>query len=391
MLLAVIRGNLFGLQFGAADPVVTVTEGGPTAPDTSAQGTSSDSQMAASSQPATHSSTSSGNTFYERTVGLLQIVMALVALAMELGAGFAAHEAQRWSAVAEDMTALQHELDSVRAEMIDHASRRCALASEGAAFEHRFWRDYYRALLTSAFRGAIRKLSVIAVLSVALMHHNLHAQDCRNTVILVDLSRSVALQDHDSQTEFQKNLLGVSHVLASLPAGSRVAVFGITDDSFGSPYPLLQAELSTDEGYFKERLAKGRAQLVRVWQARSEKLQLMFHKTDILGALLLASEYFAHTTSRCQKQLVVFSDMRQATPILNLEGRQHIDTAQALRAIAAAGVYADLRGAEVYALGVDAADLTVEQWQELKAFWYTYFGNSGAKVITYSTFRDARH
>jgi hypothetical protein len=43
-------------------------------------------------------------------------------------------------------------------------------------------------------------------------------------------------------------------------------VLGITEQSFSQPYMLLSAELSPDEGYFKERLAAGRNHVVRAWR-----------------------------------------------------------------------------------------------------------------------------
>ena len=326
--------------------------------------------------------------FYDRTLGLLRLAMALLAFAMELGAGLAVHEARRWSSSGEDSEALRNKLKAVRDEMIELGHALWLLENEGAIFENSFWRDFYRSLLTKTVTGAMRKLAIILISVAFLTHGRLHAAEPLDLVVLVDLSQSVAARDHDGQAELQKNLRAVGRVLKSLPAGSRVAIFGITDDSFGRPHPLLQADLSPDEGYFKERLVKGRAQLVQIWEERSRHLQSKFLHTDILGALLLASERFEHSPKVCRKMLVVFSDMRQATHALDLE-KPNMETDRALQRMAGKGLEADLHGVDVYALGVDGADSTVAHWQELKRFWEVYFQNGGAHLRIYSLMRDA--
>jgi hypothetical protein len=112
-------------------------------------------------------------------------------------------------------------------------------------------------------RGALQKLSLIVIGLALFTSGRLFAAERLDLVILLDLSQSVTVKDHANTEEFKKNVNSVTGVLATLPAGSRVAVFGITGDSFGTPYPLLRAQLDNDEGYFKERLAKGHAELVR--------------------------------------------------------------------------------------------------------------------------------
>jgi len=49
--------------------------------------------------------------------------------------------------------------------------------------------------------------------------------------------------------------------MAASPAGARITVIGITDDSFATPYIIISRKLAGGEGYFKERLAEGRTAL----------------------------------------------------------------------------------------------------------------------------------
>jgi hypothetical protein len=49
---------------------------------------------------------------------------------------------------------------------------------------------------------------------------------------------------------------------------------------------------------------------------------------------------------------------------------------------------ANLQGVEVAAFGVDAAQITVSQWQALKGFWEAYFRSAGARLTAYSPLRE---
>jgi hypothetical protein len=180
----------------------------------------------------------------------------------------------------------------------------------------------------------------------------------------------------------------VSSTVAALPAGSKVSVIGITNDSFATPYIILSAELAADEGYFKERLAKGHASLLHAWQSRSAQLAPRYADTDILGALLVASEVFHESPDARRKVLIVLSDMKQATRALNLEHQSTVQMTAAMQQVANNKMLADLQGVEVYAEGVDAASGSVGYWQSLHDFWVTYFARAGATVKGYSVLRD---
>jgi hypothetical protein len=364
ILLAEIRGDLLAQQVtNAPSAVIDNAEDAP--------------------PPATE------NTFYDRTLGLLRLVMAFLAFAIEIGAGIALHEAgQLASGDGEDGTALRRELAAVREQMIVHGHEVWALENAGAAFEHEFWRDFYRSLLNGVKRGALQKLLLITLSLGIFAHGQTHAANPVDVVLLVDLSQSVAVKGHDSKAEFEKNVQSVSSTVAALPAGSKVSVIGITDDSFATPYIILSAELAGDEGYFKERIAKGHAALVHAWQEHSAQLRPCYTQTDILGALLVASEVFHESPDGRHKVLIVLSDMKQATRVLNLERQSTVQTTAAMQQVANNRLLADLRGVNVYAEGVDGADESVVYWQSLHDFWAAYFARAGATVARYSVLRD---
>jgi hypothetical protein len=362
MVLAVIRGDLLAQQIQA--PSAVVIDGDQPVPDTP-------------------------NTFYGSTLGLLRIATVLLSLAMELGAGLALREA--WKMLPQDSVdweKLRDERRQVHQRMVALATEVTRLEDEAALFAAQFWRDFYGSMLTHTVRSAMTKLLVL-VAGVVLIPHALAATNPHlNLVVAVDLTKSVAVKGPDGTTEFQKNVDGVAHVLAEVPSGARVSVIGITDRSFAQPYILLSASVPDDPGYFGERLSAARTALVRAWKLRSVRLQSSFSSTDIVGALMLASQIFNQQSSHGdQRTLVLFSDMRNHTHELDMESPSAV-SALGSPAKAANAATVDLHAVQVYALGVDGAGKPTAYWQEIEVFWTTYFQKSGASLNGFSALRE---
>lgn len=362
MLFAVIRGNIFGeeLREDQASAVVI------------------DDADALSETPQTD--------FYASTVPLLRLAFLLIAFSIEVGAGIALWQARRSrSDDAEDWKTLRRELAEIRNRNGQIFRDAIALRNEPAIFAACYRRDFYRAMLTNAVRKSLVKAIFVAVGLAAIGAAGSEAQVTEDQVIAIDLTASVAATGPDAKSEFQKDIEGVTRVLAQAPAGARITVIGITDSSFSQPYILMRARLGTDPGYFGERLSAARAQLERVWKLRAARLQPQFRHTDILGMIELASQIFAESGAKYRK-LIIFSDMRQDTSELNLESAAlHQSTAieQSCTPIQS------LSGASVAALGVDGAGRPSAYWTQLKAFWTQCFRHEGADLETYSALRDS--
>lgn len=367
VLLAVVRGDLVGQELKDAERVVVVTDSNTTAPQ------------------------EEGDQFYKEALPLLELVMALLAVAMELGAGLALHDARKLASDSgEDAEQIARQLMGVRSQMAALASRIVDYANEGAGFEARFRRDFCRAMLTHAKRKTLGKILVFALSLALLGSASARADGQRlNFVVLIDLSASVASKGPDGKTDFEKNVAAVGDLLAQVPAGSRVTILGITANSFAEPDILLTAEVPLDAGYFGERLAAAHRQLLRAWQARTAQLSPSAKQTDILGALLVADQFFQATEREARKVLVIYSDMRQATAAFNLERPGALTTGVPFTKARTTGPTPDLKGVEVYGLGVDAAGRNVADWNALQQFWSRYFEAAGAHLDSYSVLRDS--
>jgi hypothetical protein len=206
-----------------------------------------------------------------------------------------------------------------------------------------------------------------------------------NLVIAIDLTKSVDVAGPDGKTEFRKNVDGVMGILANIPAGAHVTIIGITDRSFAQPYMLMSASISDDSGYFGERLGNARNQLVARWKVRSSTLKPDFGETDILGALQLASQVFAQDPGAKHRILVFFSDMRNSTRELNLEG------SVSLNDIGVEGrdrYQENLHGVSAYVLGVDGFSKSSRYWINLNRFWQHHLASDGATVLEFSALRS---
>jgi len=362
MLLAVIRGDLLAQELHQDSASAVVID------DTTPQ-----------PEPQ--------NTFYDSTIILIRVAMVLMAFAMEAGAGLALREAWRSAPDdSEDWNALRNELFAIRRRMTEIVVHVTMLRNEPEIFANRFWRDFYRALLSNAARNAMTKLLIVILGIFLATSCRAQAEDRLNMVIAIDLTRSVAGAGPDGKTDFQKNIEGVSRLLVQVPAGSRVTVIGITDHSFAQPYILLSAHVPDDAGYFGERLAAAHSQLVRTWKVRSSQLDPHFRQTDILGALQLAGEVFAQEPDAGRRNLVIFSDMRQSAPELNLESPKLVPSFSTVAA--RCGTLPALQQVQVDVLGGDGSGKSSAYWQSLKSFWAVYFHDAGANLKSYSVLRE---
>jgi len=361
MLLAEVRGNLLEEQYRQSQDQAVVIDDSLPAQD-------------------------SGTLFYERSNRLLQFAMLFLAFSMEVGAGLALRDAWRSAPNdSEDWSALRQELAAIRVRKTSVIRTAIDLRNQPGIFVARFWRDFYRAMLSKAVRSAMTKLLIPVIATIFIATGRAGAQDRLNLVVALDLTQSVAVRGPDGKSEFQKNIDGVARVLAQVPAGAKITVIGITDHSFAQPYILMSARTSDDPGYFGERLGTARNQLVKAWKQRSERLIPSFRHTDILGALRLAAEIFLQEPQITARSLILFSDMRQSTAELNLESPTLIPPFEVLKP--RCGATPLLRNVRIAILGADGAGRSSAYWQSLNNFWLAYLESTRARVDEFSPLR----
>jgi hypothetical protein len=358
MLFALVRGNILAQQIRESETQAVVVD---------------DAQPEADPP----------NNFYDRTTELLCAALLLMAFATEVGGGLILHAA--WRSMpddSEDWAGLRRELLGTRRRMAEIASEITMLRNGSLVFEARYWRDFYRGLLLNASRSAMTRLMLVLLAVIAFAAPRVLAQDRLNLVIAIDLSRSVAATGPDGETDFQKDVEGVSNVLAEVPTGTRLTVIGITGRSFTEPYILMRAQVSNDPGYFGEKLAAARGQILRAWNQKAIHLSPDFKQTDIFGALELASQLFAEEPGGGRKELVIFSDMRESVSGLDFE---RMGLAPAYEIVAGrCGEVPLLRGVDIDVAGVDGTGKSMDYWESLHRFWVDYFQRASATLESFS-------
>lgn len=362
MLLALIRGDILAEQIHESETQAVVIDD-------------------AASQPQAPS------TFYDRATAMLAVALLLLAFATEVGGGLVLHAA--WRSMpdsSENWTSLRRELVAIRGQMAAIASEITALRNAPQIFEARYWRDFYRALLLNATRSAMTKLLLILVAVVSFAGLNAHAQRYLNLVVAIDLTQSVAATGPDGKSDFEKDVEGVSRVLAQLPAGTRLAVIGITDHSFAEPYILLRAQVPDDPGYFGEKLTGARNQIVHAWSMKAAQLSPEFKQTDIFGAIELAGQLFTEDQNGGLRKLVIFSDMRESVPGFDFERMNSVPALQSMKD--KEGELPNLTNVHVNVAGVDGAGKSISYWQRLHQFWSEYFRTAGARLEIFAVLAE---
>jgi hypothetical protein len=323
---------------------------------------------------------------------LLRWAMALAALGFEIAAGIAVHEFRKAQQQIDDdlVPVIRRNLEAAEMQMLVVIHRIAELESQPAAYRAMFWRDFYRGLLNAATSGgSVRNLVVLAVLMFASLQ-NLRAADNLDIVIPLDMSNSEIVRGHAGQSEFDQSVRAVSEVLATLPAGSRANLIGVTDDSLMTPYTLFSARLSDDPGPFSSRLIAARRGVSAAWTKRAQTLSPQFIRSDLLGAFVYAGQVFMGSPGASRK-LVIFSDMRHQAHGLDLETPKTINVAGALEFVRKRDLFAGLSGVDVYVFGAGAhgGDKDAAYWTELREFWTEYFRRSGATLRWFSPGRES--
>ncbi len=305
----------------------------------------------------------------------------------QVGAGLALHEVwQLTSNDGEHWDICRSRRQEVRGRLKALVFEVRTLQLEPQAFSARFWRTFYRAMLSHTIRNAMTKLLIAALAVFIASQSKALAQTHTNMVIAVDLTKSVAVKGADGKSEFQKNVEAVTKLLAQVPADSQITIIGITDHSFSQPDILLSARISSDTGYLGERLTAARVQLVRIWKTRSATLQPRYRSTDIIGALLLSSQLFGQQSGPARRALLIYSDMRQRTRSIDLETPSFSPGTAKLAKNAIFEV--SLRNVEVSALGVEDVGTSITYWERLRSFWTDFLLEQGAVLKEYSVLRD---
>lgn len=339
-----------------------------------------------------------GSNFYREEIWKLQLLMALLAVAMELASGMAMFEAGNLNlAVYERSTQAKKELVEVEAEMGAIIGRVTHLENDPVINEAEFWRNFHLGLFERMKRSGLSHFVILFACLAFVGTNPSSAQTLGSStatkrasvVIALDFTQSVAGKGYDGKTDFEKNVDAACQLIARLPAGTQITVLAVTDRSFSEPLILFRRELPRDKGplRFLDRIAIAKTQAASELRRVVVSSPHSMPRTDIFGALTLAADILNQSSDR--KMLILFTDMRQSTGEVDFERTKIILPVQMVATVTKRGMVAPLQGVEVYALGVDGAGKLFAYWNSLRGFWEAYFQSARANLKTYSALRDS--
>jgi hypothetical protein len=225
-----------------------------------------------------------------------------------------------------------------------------------------FRRDFSLGLLHGAQRNALAqfaRMTSVTVLMAILASGLCHAQG--GYLFADDLSISSGPKGYERATVYEQNTATAAAIIGRLPEGARFEVRGITDDSFAQPHPILAGAIPVNDGRLPlfDPSAAARLRYAAAMRTAGASIKPTFKATDVFGFLISAGESLRNA-SVTRRVLFVLSDMRHSTRPFDIETPRVIPVAAALKAVEMNHAIADLRGVEVYCLGVHAVGKDAE-------------------------------
>jgi hypothetical protein len=336
-------------------------------------------------------STAEALRFYAGAVPLLRWFFALLTVAMEIGIGAAVVEAEKIDVISQaEAAAACRRIGAIEAEVIELGQRLISLENAPSIFEAEFWRNAHAGILHGVQRGdfdQLRKFGSVLLLTAALAQ-GVYGQKYQ-VVVGLDYSTSEKAASYTGATEHEKDVESAARLISRLPPGSHMSVVAITAQSFSRPLNILTAEIPSDPGRLEFvdliSIAKNRLGVQLKIAARTVKPD--FQQTDLLGFLAYAGKVLRESPQD-HLILVIFSDMRQCSPLLDIETPRFVPVASAIRTVGQNKLFADLRSVEIFVYGVHSVGKTVAYADSLEEFWRAYFKRCGANLRNFSMTRD---
>jgi hypothetical protein len=338
------------------------------------------------------STTDSALTFYASAAPKMRLFLSLLSLSLELAAGLALHEVRTALKARRCQPSPEGRRLEIVEQQIGHTEANLTfLRNQPQAFEFEFRRDFCIGLLDGAARHARTNRqwpATVAFLAILAVGSTLHGQSI-DFLEGLDYSATSKAMSYDGNAAHAQNIQAAVRIIGNLPAGSRVTVSAISDQSFARPLIMMTGEIPSTRGKLREydQIVATRNHLAARLRQVAPSIKPDYQTTDILGFLIAAGMAFQNTP-HMRHVLTIHSDMRQSAAPLDIEHTLVVPVAAALATIDERHLFADLSGVDVFIYGVHAVGKDVAYWQSLRDFWTAYFERCHANLRAFSMARE---
>ena len=202
---------------------------------------------------------------------------------------------------------------------------------------------------------------------------------------VIDVTKSSEADLGDGRTAVEANADSIAAFLGSVNELTAIRVLAASDESYERPYFYIKT-VSPERGAFGKSIINFRRDLLTTWTAIRHELLTDFETSDLIGAVLQCAHFFEQQQVDT-KFLLLASDMRQSGALrgIDMETVERIDVESVMAVIRRNQLLASLPEVRVACVNAYTIGRSPAHWSSLKNMWQTYFQESGAVLITFTS------
>jgi hypothetical protein len=206
-------------------------------------------------------------------------------------------------------------------------------------------------------------------------------------------SYSIIAQDVTGSRPDQEMLeddKGIVRFIEGRKPGDAGLITFITAATFTKPEPEYEVHFKMPAknkiGYFGEELRKRKADVIKEFLEKSRKIPPKREGTSLIDGNFMYAKILREQEAKL-KNLIFFSDMRQCTQDINEQSIVR-NGDQVVSKLKADGLIPNMKGIDVWCMGVSSNGLNVFQYQKIENFWRTFFSAAQANLRCYDIGRS---
>lgn len=302
--------------------------------------------------------------------------MILLFIGLEYLAGLCLFQAIRSIKTYSPLVRVVRKRDGLKVHVLDlkkHAARLDSITLESITNDLHAGRNHRLSKGKPAFAVSAALIILSMLLGFFLWSEDAFAEEHvpTNYLISLDVTGSTRRDRHENEK-------CVLQIIDHLKAGDRIQVLLITEASWSKPEFVIDEEMPSRVGYFNQEIKRAKLRIVRAFRKRIAELPNTRPTSAILDGLFLVSQVLSEQDAE-RRVLVVLSDMQSNSEALSVSDIAK-DPKKSLIKVRDEGLIPDLKGIEVYIMGVSSACMPVKQWRKLVIFWKEFFRLSGCTL-----------